>query len=133
MTTYKKKLFAAASAFVAGATPAALFAGAGTGHADALPNPSQNFNGTITVVYTLAPFGLSAVISDNKNPVGVTERCHYHSVGTGGTAPIPFDADTFPNGAEFSSLFIPTMQLGGTWDVTVSCDHGGQFNYKVTW
>jgi hypothetical protein len=133
-TCNKEKLFAAAAALAVGATPAVLFGGAGTSLAGPVPNPSSPGNGTIHVQYTLNPLGLTANILDNKNPPGVTERCHYHSVGTGLTPPIPFDADAFPNGPNvWGSLFIPTMPMGGTWKVTITCDHGGTFTYDATY
>jgi hypothetical protein len=127
----KKELLALAAGLAAGMTPAVLFLGAGIGHADA--EPEFQANAHMVVQYSTNPFGLNATIWDGLNPAGVTERCHYHSSGTGQTPPLPFDADAFPNGTEPASLFIPGMQLGGTWNVTVTCDHSGPFNFNETY
>ncbi|MBV9091528.1 MAG: hypothetical protein JO044_16760 [Mycobacteriaceae bacterium] len=127
--TSKKRLASAVGiAAAAVATPAALLAGAGTAQADAIPD--VNGSPQVEVLYASNPFGLNASIVDGTNPGGVTERCHYHSNGVGTTPSDPFDADVFPNGPTPASLFIPGIQTGGTWTVTVSCDHAAPVTFQ---
>ncbi|MBV9091527.1 MAG: hypothetical protein JO044_16755 [Mycobacteriaceae bacterium] len=130
-TSMKRLASAVGIAAAAVATPAVLLAGAGTAQADA--SPIANSNGKVEVIYASNPFGLNASILDATNPANVTERCHYHSNGTGITPADPFDADVFPNGPTPVNLFIPGIQTGGTWTVTVSCDSGGAFNFPETY
>jgi hypothetical protein len=94
----KKLVTSAVGVTTTVAASALLMLGAGTAHA--LPNYGFNSpDGKLFVHYARTAGGLTAVIADFGNPPGQTERCHYHSVGTGATPAIPFDADAFPNGA----------------------------------
>jgi hypothetical protein len=135
--TYNAKKKLATTAAGVAATAVAALAGvlgnAGTAQADPLPQPITQNNGSIFVTYTTAVGGLSAVIADAKNPVGVTEHCHYHSEGTGTTPLRPFDGDAFPTGVDNTSLFIPGTPTGGSYTVLVTCDHGGALNFPVTY
>jgi hypothetical protein len=122
------------SAVVATATvvaPALLIMDAGSAHA--VPDGRYSPDLDMSITWAGNPLGLTAIIHDFANPKGQTEHCHYHSVGIGATPPIPFDADAFPNGPEPASLFIPVIQLGGRWNVTVTCDQGGSMSFDETY
>ena len=127
----KKLVTSAVGVTTTVAAPALLMVGAGTAHA--LPGGRFSPDLAMSIYYAGNPFGLTAIIKDSKNPAGQTERCHYHSVGTGATPALPFDAYAFPNGRDNASLLIPGIQLGGTWNVTVTCDHGGSFSFDATY
>jgi hypothetical protein len=106
-------------------TAAAWSATAATAHA--LPVPDRQSNGVISVRYYGNPVsGVTAQISDDSNPDGVTEVCVYSSIGTPGTAPLPFSGNAVLNGKDPGSLFIPGDPIGGHWNVTVHCDGTNQ-------
>ena len=121
----KTKLRASAvSAAVAVALPAMLFAGAGTAHA---ANPVQftNDNGTLEVIYGGGGLSVFATIVDTTNPPGVTEICHYHSIGVSPPT-LPFDADKLVTGPNPSTpLIILVPLLGDQYSVAVTCNGTG--------
>ena len=120
----KLRISALAATAAAAAAPALLFAGAGTAQADA--SPIENGSPQLRVVYGGGGLSLFATVFDPNNPQGVTEDCHYHSVGIGTTPPIPFDADAFVTGPNPSApVVILAPQLGGRWNVTVTCNGTG--------
>ncbi|OBJ70937.1 hypothetical protein [Mycobacterium sp. 1274756.6] len=111
----------AATALTIAALP---LVGAGTAQANA--NPVMFGTLDLWVQYEGGGLSLWATVLDGGNPDGVTEWCSYHSVGTGETLPIPFDSGVALTGRGPSApIWIPAPQLGGTWDVTVSCNGSG--------
>ena len=114
----------AVSAAAAVALPAMLFAGAGAAHA---ANPVQftNDNGTLEVIYGGGGLSVFATIVDTTNPPGVTEICHYHSVGVQPPT-LPFDADKLVTGPNPSTpLIIVVPLLGDQYSVAVTCNGTG--------
>ena len=128
-TLNAKLVVSAVGVATAAVAPTLLFFGAGT--AEAL-NPAGN--GRLTVTYSTDAFGLVANIRDSWNPDGVTETCSYQSVGTGLTPPIPFYGETQVNGPwNGGPVVIPGIQTGATWNVSVNCPNGGNFNFPETY
>jgi hypothetical protein len=121
MSSVRTKSAALAAAAVALAAPA-LLATAGTAHA--APTPAYHSNGVIGIRYYDASGGVTAKIWDHDNPDGVTEVCHYASVGAFGW--LPFNADVGLNGRGPGSVHIPGGPEGKRWTVTVNCDGTGQ-------
>ena len=121
----KMRTSALGTAAAAAALPALLFVGAGTAQADA--NPSFWGQNDIAVTYGGGGLDLFVTIQDFNNHGGPLEDCHYHSVGVNTTPPIPFDADAFPNGSDPAApVVILAPQLGGQWNVTVTCNVTGK-------
>lgn len=111
-----------AAAAVALATT--IFTGAGTAHA---ANPVQftNDNGTLEVIYGGGGLSVFATIVDTTNPPGVTEVCHYHSIGVQPPT-LPFDADKLVTGPNPSTpLIIVVPLLGDQYSVAVTCNGTG--------
>jgi hypothetical protein len=114
----------AIGAAAAVALAATLFTGAGTAHA---ANPVQftNDNGTLEVIYGGGGLSVFATIVDTTNPPGVTEICHYHSVGVQPPT-LPFDADKLVTGPNPSTpLIILVPLLGDQYSVAVTCNGTG--------
>lgn len=121
----KTKLRApAAGAVAAVALAATLVTGAGTAHA---ANPVQftNDNGTLEVIYGGGGLSVFATIVDTTNPPGVTEICHYHSIGVQPPT-LPFDADKLVTGPNPSTpLIVLVPLLGDQYSVAVTCNGTG--------
>jgi hypothetical protein len=114
----------AIGAVAAAASAAVLFAGAGAAHA---ANPVQftNDNGTLEVIYGGSGLGVFATIVDTTNPPGVTEICHYRSVGVEPPT-LPYDADKLVTGPNPSTpLLVVVPLLGGQYSVAVTCNGTG--------
>lgn len=121
----KTKLRApAAGAVAAVALAATLLTGSGTAHA---ANPVQftNDNGTLEVIYGGGGLSVFATIVDTTNPPGVTEICHYHSIGVQPPT-LPFDADKLVTGPNPSTpLIVLVPLLGDQYSVAVTCNGTG--------
>ncbi len=106
------------------ASAAMLFPGAGLAHA---ANPVQftNDSGTLEVIYGGGGLGVFATIVDTANPPGVTEICHYHSVGVEPPT-LPWDADKLVTGPNPSTpLIVVIPLLGAQYSVAVTCNGTG--------
>jgi hypothetical protein len=120
--TTKRALAIGAAAVTASA--AVLFSGAGAAHA---ANPVQftNDNGTLEVIYGGGGLGVFATIVDTTNPPGVTEVCHYRSVGVDPPT-FPYDADKLVTGPNPSTpLPVVVPLLGAQYSVAVTCNGTG--------
>lgn len=52
------------------------------------------------------------------------EHCHYHSNRWGTPGDTAYDDDFSLDGPAPSSRWIPGIQTGTKWDVSVTCDNG---------
>jgi hypothetical protein len=119
-TTHNRKKTIAATlgaAAAAVATPLMLFAGAGTAHADVC-SPS------LCVTYNNDAFGTVAHIRRPALAAGTGLNCNYHSNVSGQQLAFPFDAPVHLDGPTPTDLFIPGIELGTKWWVSVTCDDG---------
>ena len=103
-------------------TTASLYTGAGTAQADSYcgPGPAETH---VCVTYDNPAFGTTAHVWDRENNPGHLEHCHYHSNRWGDAGDTPYDHDFTLNGPTPSSWWIPGVQTGTKWDVTVTCDN----------
>lgn len=117
----KKSVTAALGAAAAAvAAPALLFVGAGTAHANGgvVTNTADLFGTTVTVQTDGKTFG----------------NCTYSAVPIIGPG-VPSGVRPFAIDPKFpvADLWFPGVKLNTTWDVTVSCDHGGSFKSKTVY
>ena len=114
--TIKAAISAAAAAL---ATPAMLFAGAGT--AQASPELS------VWTVPTLG--GVNVFVKTADGPDGLSGTCAYTSTVQGDPVgkPVPVFGVPFTiptAGPHHARLWFPSYQTGSTWNVTVTCPNG---------
>jgi hypothetical protein len=112
-----KKL--ATSTLAAAATvPALLFAGAGTAQAaTAWAWPDSD------------PLGITMHVQST----GAWAWCEYTAVPVGGgIKPLPaYKVPFHLNNGQESTLWFPGIPTGTTWNVTITCEHGGLNNSQV--
>jgi hypothetical protein len=116
VTSTRTKL--AAAAVAAAAAPAILFAGAGSAHAaTAWAWPDSD------------PLGVTMHVQST----GAWGWCEYTAVPVGGgLKPLPaYKVPFYLNNGQESTLWFPGIPTATTWNVTITCEHGGLNNSQV--